>query len=112
MRAYNETKLLTLSFIDEIGEVTAVEMAEYLDVTPAGASSYLRKLNRQGLIYRRKLRVGRRLSRERVYWLSEKGSRKMAWLETREEVLYPTFADEVETTEPDEVFVPIWSDES
>ena len=109
MRAFNETKVLALRFIGEVGDATANQVADYLDFTPAGASSYLRKLNRQGLINRRKLRVGRRLSRERMYWLSEKGSRKLAWLETREEVLYPTFADEVETTEPDEVFVPIWS---
>ena len=112
MRAYNETKTLALRFIGEAGEATANQVADYLDFTPAGASSYLRKLNRQGLINRRKLTVGRRRLRERVYWLSEKGSKRLAWLETREEVFYPEFADEDEVVEEDEVYLPIWSDES
>ena len=111
MRAYNETKLLALRFIVEVGEATAHQVAEYLDFTPARASSYLRKLNRQGLINRRKLRVGRRLLRERVYWLSEKGSRKLAWLEAGEEMIYPDFADEEEAIEQDKAFVPTWSHE-
>ena len=106
MRAYNETKLLALRFIDEVGEATTTQVAQFLDFTPAGASSYLLKLHRQGLLNRRKLRVGRRLSRERGYRLSDTGFRKLAWLETREEVFYPDFAGKEEEDEVDEMFVP------
>lgn len=112
MRAYNQTKTMTLRFIGEVGEATANQVADYLDFTPAGASSYLRKLNRQGLINRRKLRVGKRVLRERVYCLSEKGSRKLAWLEAREEVINPNFAIEEEAVEGNEVFKPIWSEDT
>ena len=111
MRGYNETKILALRFICEAGEATANQVADYLDFTPAGASSYLRKLNRQGLINRRKLQVGRRLLRERVYWMSEKGSQRLAWLEAREEVLYPYFAEEELALKENDVFVPTWGHE-
>ena len=108
MRAYNETKLLALRFIDQVGEATASQVAQFLGFTPAASSSYLLKLHKQGLINRRKLRIGRRLSRKRVYRLSEKASRKLAWLETREEVFYTDFAgkEKEEEGEVDEVFVP------
>ncbi len=105
MRAFNEAKVLALRFIGEVGEATANQVADYLDFTPAGASSYLRKLNRQGLINRRKLTVGTRRLRERVYWLSEKGSRKLAWLEAEKEVIYSDFADVEEVIEQDDAFV-------
>ena len=111
MRAYNQTKTMTLRFIGDLGEATAAQVAEFLDITPAGSASYLLKLHRQGLINRKKLSIGRRLSRERVYWLSDNGFRKLAWLETREEVFYSEFADEAEAVEEDEAFVPTWSHE-
>ncbi len=106
MRAYNETKLLALRFIDQVGEATTTQVAQFLGFTPAASSSYLLKLHRQGLLNRRKLRVGRRLSRERGYRLSDKGFRKLAWLETGKEVLYPDIAGKEEKDEVDEMFVP------
>jgi len=111
MRAYNQTKTMTLRFIGDLGEATAAQVAEFLDITPAGSASYLLKLHRQGLINRKKLSIGRRLSRERVYWLSDNGFRKLGWLEAEKEVIYSDFADEEEVIGQDEAFVPTWSHE-
>jgi len=56
MAGYNETKFAVLSFFEGQDEATAREVAEYLDITPFGASSYLLKLHRNGLLGRRRLR--------------------------------------------------------
>ena len=82
MAGYNETKFAVLSFLEGQGEATALEVAEYLDITPFGASSYLLKLHRNSLCGRRRLRKGNRVSRERVYHVTEKGFEKLQWLET------------------------------
>ena len=82
MAGYNETKFAVLSFLDGQGEATAREVADYLDITPFGASSYLLKLHRSGLLGRRRLRKGNRVSRERIYHVTEKGYEKLGWLET------------------------------
>lgn len=106
MRGYNETKLAVLAFLDEQGEATAAAVAGYIGITPAGASSYLYKLQRKGLLGRRRLRKGNGVSRERIYYVTEKGIERMDWLESREEAIYSGFI--VEENE-DEVFMPIWS---
>ncbi len=82
MAGYNETKVAVLSFLESQGEATAQEVAEHLGITPFGTSSYLLKLHRSGLLGRRRLRKGKRVSRERVYYITEKGFEKLQWLET------------------------------
>ena len=82
MAGYNETKFAVLSFLESQGEATAQEVAEYLGITPFGTSSYLLKLHRSGLLGRRRLRKGKRVSRERVYYITGKGFEKLQWLET------------------------------
>ena len=82
MAGYNETKFAVLTFLEGQGEATALEVAEYLGITSFGASSYLLKLHRSGLLGRRRLRKGKRVSRERVYYITGKGFEKLQWLET------------------------------
>ena len=84
MDGYNETKFAVLSFLAGQDEATALEVAEHLGITHFGASSYLRKLNRVGLLGRRKLREGNKFSKTRVYHVTEKGFEKLEWLETTE----------------------------
>ena len=96
MGGYNETKFAVLSFLEGQGEATALEVAEYLDITPFGASSYLLKLHRNGLLGRRRLRTGKRVSRERVYYITEEGLEKLQWLETTPGAIRTTLACEDE----------------
>lgn len=105
MRAYNETKTLVLTLLMGQGEATATEVADHLGITQSGASSYLLKLHRKGLLGRRRSRVGKRLSRERIYTITEKGVARLDWLESKEEVFY---ADFVEEEYGINVFVPTW----
>ena len=79
MRGYNETKLLVLDLIS-MGSATAWEVADYLDITHAGAASYLLKLHLQGLLGRGK-ESG---SQERLYYLSNKGMDRLDWLRNLE----------------------------
>ena len=78
MRGYNQTKLLVLGLL-ATGPATAREVASYLGISAAGASSYLRKLHFQGLLGR--MRVGGPLSQERIYYLTAKGANRLDWLE-------------------------------
>ena len=82
MAGYNETKVAVLSFLESQGEATAQEVAEHLGITPFGTSSYLLKLHRSGLLGRRRLKEGTKVSRTRVYHVTEKGFEKLQWLET------------------------------
>ena len=77
MRGYNETKYLVLDLI-ALEPGTTSEVADYLDITHAGAASYMKKLHDQGLLGRQKLRPG---SQERVYSLSAKGTDRLDWLD-------------------------------
>ena len=76
---FNETKAYLLKFLLENGSATSAEIAEYLSVTRAGASSYLKKLHRQGLLGRGKLGEESG-SQERVYYLTNKGFDRLEWL--------------------------------
>ena len=76
---YNETKLLVLDLIS-MGSATAREVADYLDITHAGAASYLLKLHLQGLLGRGK-ESG---SQERLYHLTDKGMDRLDWLRNLE----------------------------
>lgn len=78
MRGYNQTKLLVLGLLSA-GPATAQEVADYVGISTAGASSYLRKLHLQGLLGRRGA-VG--LSQEHTYYLKTKGIDRLGWLES------------------------------
>ena len=108
MAGYNETKFAVLSLLEGQGEATAQEVADYLGITPFGASSYLLKLHRNGLLGRRRLREGNRLSRERVYHVTEKGFEKLEWLGTTEGAIRTNliYDDEVQG---DQSFLPFQS---
>lgn len=108
MAGYNETKFAVLSFFEGQDEATAREVAEYLGITPFGASSYLLKLHRNGLLGRRRLRKGNRVSRERVYYITWKGFKKLEWLRATEEATQTNlvYEDEVQGDEP---FLPFRS---
>ena len=105
MRAYNEAKTLVLTLLMGEGEATATEVADHLGITQAGASSYLLKLHRKGLLSRRRLRNGRLYSAQRIYALTEKGVERLEWLEARSGVFHPDWV--VEEFE-NEVFIPVW----
>ena len=76
MRGFNETKMLLLHLLGS-GPATSAEVADHLNITHAGAASYMKKLHDQGLLRRQKLRPG---SQERVYYLSAKGADRLDWL--------------------------------
>lgn len=77
MRGYNQTKLLVLGLFSA-GPATAQDVADYLDITAAGGSSYLRKLHLQGLLGRR---GAGGLSQEHTYYINTKGIDRLRWLE-------------------------------
>jgi DNA-binding IclR family transcriptional regulator len=74
---YNEKKLRVLAVFERGGPLTPVEVAVRARAFPADAMySYLRRLARWGLVTR-----GRRWRRGRMlYWLTEKGKRRLQWL--------------------------------
>lgn len=77
MRGFNEAKLLALGLL-ATRPATAREIADYLDISAAGASSYLRKLHLQGLLGRR---GAGGLSQEHTYYINTKGIDRLGWLE-------------------------------
>ena len=103
-RRYNESKLEALRFLAEHGSATSREVAWHLQITHWGASSYLLKLHRQDLVGRERVQGPVGPSRERIYYLREKGLERLARLETQAqgEVFRPQWAD-------DDTFRPRWA---
>lgn len=74
-RMPRETKRLVLRYLLD-KEATSTEVARFLGISVAGASSYLRKLSQEGLVRREAIQDGRAY----IYILTPQGRR---WLSTR-----------------------------
>lgn len=72
---YNQAKLEILSAIETLGEVTAMEIALFMNSTQRCAAMNLLGYHRQGLLSRRTLK-----GRTKVYTLTERGRERLAWL--------------------------------
>ena len=101
MAGYNEKKL---GYLADNGPSTAREIAELIGITLWGASSYLLKLHRRGLVGRKRVGGPSGSSRERIYYLQERGRQRLAWLEEQEGVFY------IEESDDDTVLRPRWAE--
>jgi DNA-binding MarR family transcriptional regulator len=73
----NVPKLEILSYIETKGEMTSGQLADAMGWTRSGAASTLLRFYRQGYL-RRRLEPARFESWQFVYWLSDKGTRRLA----------------------------------
>jgi len=78
---YNERKRQVLEYVAHVGAVTSSKLAQALDLEIHNARVLLKKYSRQGLLSRRKADFeGARIWGTKVYEITERGLRRLAWL--------------------------------
>ena len=78
MAARNERKLELLKFIEAEEEVTSEEVADAFEMEIHNARMQLKRYGKSGLLYRR---VIDRKTKKNAYRISEKGKKRIKWLE-------------------------------
>ena len=78
MSGYNEAKLAILTELDEVGEATAGDIAEYLTKSHESISMALLRYHRQGLVSRYTVE-----GRTKVYEITERGIERLEYLSSR-----------------------------
>lgn len=72
---FNETKREILNIINNLGEVTAWQIALITNKTPEAASMALLRYHKMGLLSRKTLK-----GRTKIYELTPRGRKRLEWL--------------------------------